>query len=133
MLKQPHTHTHTHTRRYSLSFPPSFISGWPRPSRPQVRVPRPHGGPALPDVAAAHAPGAGPGGGGTPDLERRHVPPAADQTGMSTDIWLTPLRLLLVLPLLVLLLLHVRLYHGSGSVDAAGPGGRVGEGGATGL
>lgn len=78
----------------------------------QIPVPRTHGGPGVPEFSAAHPGGAGDGGGGSPDLERSNVPAGSDQMWLSTDIWLTPF-------------LHVKVYHGSGSVDSPRPPGRL--------
>lgn len=87
------------------------------PARPvslshQIPVPRSHGGPRVPELSAPHPGGAGDGGGGSPDLERSNVPAGSDQMGLSTDIWLTPF-------------LHVKVYHGSGSVDSPRPPGSL--------
>lgn len=77
---------------------------------PQIPIPRLHGGPGVPEFFASHPRGAGHGGGGSPDLERSHVPAGSDQMWLSTDIWLTPF-------------LHVKADHGSGSVDSPAPPG----------
>ena len=76
----------------------------------QVPVPRTHGGACIPEFLAPHLGGDGDAGGGSPDLERINVPAGSDQMGLSTDIWLTPF-------------LHVKVYHGSGSVDSPRPSG----------
>lgn len=97
-----------HTPPLSLP-PPSPLS--PR----QIPVPCTHGGPRVPELSAPHPRGAGDGDGGSPDLERRNVPAGSDQMGLSTDIWLTPF-------------LHVKVYHGSGSVDSPRPPGSLSSG-----
>lgn len=71
-----------------------------------------HSGAHLPEFFAPHPRGAGDGGGGSPDLERYNVPAGSDQMGLSADIWLTPF-------------LHVKFYHGSGSVDSPRPPGSL--------
>lgn len=78
----------------------------------QIPLPRTHGGPRVPEFFTPHPGGAGNGGGGSPDLERSNVPAGSDQMGLSTDIWLTPF-------------LHVKVYHGSGSVDSPRPPGSL--------
>lgn len=78
----------------------------------QIPVPCTHSGPHIPEFFAPHSGGAGDGGGGSHDLERSYVPAGSDQMGLSTDIWLTPF-------------LHVKVYHGSGSVDSPRPPGSV--------
>lgn len=78
----------------------------------QISLPCIHSGSHLPELFAPHPRGAGNGGGGSPDLERYNVPAGSDQMGLSTDIWLTPL-------------LHVKYYHGSGSVDSPRPPGSL--------
>lgn len=88
-----------------------IITGVPFLSR-QVQVPRTHGGACIPEFLAPHLGGAGDAGGGSPDLERINVPAGSDQMGLSTDIWLTPF-------------LHVKVYHGSGSVDSPRPSGSL--------
>lgn len=81
----------------------------------QIPVPCTHGGPRVPEFFAPHPGGAGDGDGGSPDLERSNVPAGSDQMGLSTDIWLTPF-------------LHVKVYHGSGSVDSPRPPGSLSSG-----
>lgn len=78
----------------------------------QGPVPRTHGGACIPEFLAPHLGGAGDAGGGSPDLECINVPAGSDQMGLSTDIWLTPF-------------LHVKVYHGSGSVDSPRPSGSL--------
>lgn len=78
----------------------------------QIPVPRTHSGPHIPEFFAPHSGGAGDGGGGSHDLECSNVPAGSDQMGLSTDIWLTPF-------------LHVKVYHGSGSVDSPRPPGSL--------
>jgi len=78
----------------------------------QIPLPCSHSGPHLPEFFAPHPGGAGNGGGGSPDLERNNVPAGSDQMGLSSDIWLTPF-------------LHVKVYHGSGSVDSPRPPGSL--------
>lgn len=106
------THIDTYTY-FTLTYPhqstsPTSIS----PPPLQIPVPRTHGGPRLPEFFAPHPGGAGYGGGGSPDLERRNVPAGSDQMWLSTNIWLTPF-------------LHVKVYHGSGSVDSPRPPGSL--------
>lgn len=76
----------------------------------QIPVPRTHSGHCIPEFFASHPGGDGDGDGGSPDLERSNVPAGFDQMGLSTDIWLSPF-------------LHVKVYHGSGSVDSPRPPG----------
>ncbi len=97
--------THAHTSHSELRTRLRFPSC-------QIPVPRTHGGPRVPEFFAPHPRGAGDGGGGSPDLERNNVPAGSDQMGLSTDIWLTPF-------------LHVKVYHGSGSVDSPRPPGSL--------
>lgn len=76
----------------------------------QIPVPRTHRGHHIPEFFASHPGGDGDGDGGSPDLERSNVPAGSDQMGLSTNIWLSPF-------------LHVKVYHGSGSVDSPRPPG----------
>lgn len=78
----------------------------------QIPVPRTHRGHCIPELFASHPGGDGDGDGGSPDLERSNVPAGSDQMGLSTDIWLSPF-------------LHVKVYHGSGSVDSPRPPGSL--------
>lgn len=78
----------------------------------QVPVPHTHCGAGVPELLAPHLGGGGDAGGWSPDLERINVPAGSDQMGLSTDIWLTPF-------------LHVKVYHGSGSVDSPRPSGSL--------
>lgn len=78
----------------------------------QIPVSRTHCGPCISEFFASHPGGAGDGDGGSPDLERSNVPAGSDQMGLSTDIWLTSF-------------LHVKVYHGSGSVDSPRPPGSL--------
>lgn len=94
-IKRTLTWTHTSS--------PSLLSN-------QIPVPRTHRGHHIPEFFASHPGGDGDGDGGSPDLERSNVPAGSDQMGLSTDIWLSPF-------------LHVKVYHGSGSVDSPQPPG----------
>lgn len=105
-----HAYWHMHTL-HTLAYPHAHITRLPFLSR-QIPVSPAHGGPRIPEFFAPHPGGAGDGGGGTPDLERSNVPAGSDQMGLSTDIWLTPF-------------LHVKVYHGSGSVDSPRPPGSL--------
>lgn len=78
----------------------------------QIPVSRTHCGHCISEFFASHPGGAGDGDGGSPDLERSNVPAGSDQMGLSTDIWLTSF-------------LHVKVYHGSGSVDSPRPPGSL--------
>lgn len=102
MRADAYWHRHTlHTlinRLYCLSY--------------QVPVPRTHCGYCIPEFFASHPGGDGDGDGGSPDLERSNVPAGSDQMGLSTHIWLTSF-------------LHVKVYHGSGSVDSPRPPGSL--------
>lgn len=104
-----HWHIHmVHTQTLTLQHNITLLLLPP----PQIPVPRTHGGPRLPEFFAPHPGGAGDGGGGSPDLERSNVPAGSDQMGLSTNVWLTPF-------------LHVKVYHGSGSVDSPRPPGSL--------
>ena len=78
----------------------------------QVPVPCTHGGACIPEFLAPHLGGAGNAGGGSPDLEHINVLASSDQMGLSKDIWFTPF-------------LHVKVYHGTGSVDSPWPSGSL--------
>lgn len=100
---RPNAYRHGHTLLYPLVNRVYQLSH-------QIPVPRTHCGHRIPEFFASHPGGDGDGDGGSPDLERSNVPAGSDQMGLSTVIWLSPF-------------LHVKVYHGSRSVDSPRPPG----------
>lgn len=76
----------------------------------QIWVGCAHGGSGLSGFAAIYPGGGSAGAAGPPDLECSYATAAPDQMGLSASVWLTAL-------------LPVKVYHGCGSVDSAGPSG----------
>lgn len=102
---RPNTYQHRHTLLRPLVNRLHHLSH-------QIPIPHTHRGNHIPEFFASHPGGDSDGDGGSPDLERSHVPAGSDQMGLSTDIWLSPF-------------LHVKVYHGSRSVDSPQPSGSL--------